>query len=91
MRIIENHIDMFQFMVVTPSGLTGHLVHIHVVLEANLDHDPVLILSQCMEEMTAQIWVQVLILRVAWINTAQVNYIVRFRFLRSHDFILKIE
>ena len=59
-------------MAVTPFGLPGHPVLKHVESEENLDHVHVRILSQCMEEMTAQTWVRVLILQVVWTCIAQV-------------------
>ena len=59
-------------MAATQPGPNGHLVLKHVELGENLDHVHVRILSQCMEEMTAQTWVRVLILQVVWTCIAQV-------------------
>ena len=42
-------------MAATQPGPNGHLVLKHVELGENLEHALVLILNQCMEEMTAHI------------------------------------
>ena len=72
-------------MVGTPFGPSGHLVRTRVESEKNLDLVPVLILNQCMEEMTAQIWVLVPILQIVWIGIAQVIHVMTFESLVIKD------
>ena len=59
-------------MAATQPGPNGHLVLKHVELGENLDHVHVRILSQCMEEMTAQGMDQVWTLQVVWLDIVQV-------------------